>query len=133
MKKKGFLVFTSLYAILMTATIVFCISLLTYVLRQKNTAPPIIDGGSEYIYVYVTDTTTVTEQPSTESEESLEEGWIIKEHDQKIGIFHLDGSLLCVLDTYTKTLPKADRDLLREGISVFTKQELYALIEDYTG
>ncbi len=131
-KKKGLLTLTSIYAILMTVTVMVCVSLLTNILRQKNTPSATVDGDSEYIYVYVTEPEPVTEAPVTDPAETVDEGWLVKEYDQRIGIFRLDGSLLYVLDTYTKTLPKADRDLLKEGISIQTKEELYALIEDYT-
>lgn len=81
-------------------------------------------------YVYVRD-----ESESVDvfhESESRAEGWIVKEHAGQIGIFRRDGTLLQVLDTYVKTLPKADRDLLGEGILVQTQKELNAIIEDYS-
>ena len=79
----------------------------------------------EYIYVYA--------EPETNSEDTAatESTWIVREHDERIGIFTEDGVLLRVVDVYTKTLPKADRILLREGIAVTSRQDLYALMEDF--
>ncbi len=83
---------------------------------------------SEYVYVYVTPETTESNISDTESVN----GWIIREHEGQIGIFTLDNVLINTLEVYTKTLPIADRNLLREGITVTTRKELFSVIEDYT-
>ncbi len=80
----------------------------------------------EYIYVY----TEVEPEEDMTTEEST---WVVREYEEKIGIFSEDGALLRVVDVYTKTLPRADRVLLREGIAVSSRQDLYALMEDYGG
>ena len=90
--------------------------------EQKVTIPE-----PEYIYVY----TEV--EPEAEDTTPKESTWIVREHEEKIGIFTEDGVLLRVLDVYTKTLPRADRSLLREGIAVSSRQDLYALMEDFGG
>ena len=59
--------------------------------------------------------------------------YIAKEYEDKIGIFDTAGRLLRSIDIYTKTLPKADRALLREGIELRSEAELISLIEDYSG
>lgn len=59
--------------------------------------------------------------------------FVAKEYEEKIGIFDTEGHLLQTIDTYTKTLPKTDRALLREGIELRSEAELIALIEDYSG
>lgn len=59
--------------------------------------------------------------------------FVAKEYEEKIGIFDIEGHLLQTIDTYTKTLPKTDRALLREGIELRSEAELIALIEDYSG
>ena len=43
-----------------------------------------------------------------------------------------NGELVKLLEIYTKTLPEADRRLLREGIRITSIDALDALIEDYT-
>lgn len=79
----------------------------------------------EYIYVY----TEV--EPNTDDTTAQESTWVVREHEEKIGVFSEDGVLLRVVDVYTKTLPRADRVLLREGIAVTSRQDLYALMEDF--
>jgi hypothetical protein len=57
----------------------------------------------------------------------------LKEYKGQIGIFTLDGSFIQIINVHIKTLPAADRALLREGFTVNTKKELLSVIEDYTG
>lgn len=94
-------------------------------LKDTPTAPPSESEEEKYIYVYVDRGEESTEAPT---EESL---WIVREYEKKIGIFSEDGVLLDVVEVYTKTLPSADRTLLREGIFVRSRKELYSLMEDY--
>ena len=84
--------------------------------------------SEEPIYVYLEKDTLDTD------EESLPPllGYYAREYRDKIGIFYVDGSLYQVLDTYVKTLPEADRSLLREGIYLEDEKALRGLIEDYT-
>ncbi len=70
--------------------------------------------------------------PSTD-EASRSDAWIVRAHDERIGVFALDGKLECVLDVYLITLPQADRELLQKGIYISGKDRLTALVEDYTG
>jgi len=57
----------------------------------------------------------------------------VKSYGEKIGIFNEEEILVDVIEVYTKTLPKADRELLEKGIVVFSDVELRSIIEDYTG
>ncbi len=57
----------------------------------------------------------------------------LREHDKKIGVFDNSGKLLETINVYVVSLPMTDRELLSEGISVCSRRELFALIEDYTG
>ena len=57
--------------------------------------------------------------------------YMVKEHEGRVGIYE-NGELAYLLDVYTKTLPKSDRDLLKEGIMAYSKAELKKIIEDYT-
>ena len=84
--------------------------------------------SEEPIYVYLEKDTLDTD------EESLPPllGYYAREYRDKIGIFYVDGTLYQVLDTYVKTLPEADRSLLREGIYLEDEKALRGLIEDYT-
>ncbi len=56
--------------------------------------------------------------------------YILKEYNGKIGIFENE-ALIYTLDTYIFTLPEKDKKLLKDGIEVSTKEELYELIEEY--
>ncbi len=66
----------------------------------------------------------------TEDEEPV---FILREHEGVIGVFDSSGVLTDLIDVQVRSLPEADRNMLAEGIYAFSKQELIALIEDYTG
>ena len=70
------------------------------------------------------------ESQTTESTDKVL--FVVKEYEEKIGIFDTEGRLLQTIDIYTKTLPKTDRALLREGIELRSASELDSLIEDYS-
>ena len=82
----------------------------------------------EYVYVFVEPQCSIPHDTASYDDE----GWIIREYNGIIGVFTHNGVFLRSIDTHIKTLPKADRELLREGISVKTRKELIAIIEDYT-
>jgi hypothetical protein len=56
--------------------------------------------------------------------------YILREYNGKIGIFENE-ALIYTLDTYVFTLPENDKKLLKDGIVVSTKEELYELLEEY--
>jgi len=96
-----------------------------------RTAPTVSEAPStevqeKYVYVYAKDDEDTASNPLSENT------WIVKEYEDRIGIFSADGQLLDVLEIHTNTLPKADQGLLREGITVTDRAALYALIEDYS-
>ncbi len=128
MKKKigGMTTILLIYSLLMLS-----IMGLTVFILCKRTSPAVsensaIETQEKYVYVYV------EPNEDTTSTALLEETWIVKEHENRIGIFSEDGQLLEVLEIHTNTLPKADQGLLREGITVTDRASLYALIEDYS-
>ena len=59
--------------------------------------------------------------------------WIIRAHEERIGVFRLDGELEYLIDVYLITLPEADQKLLKHGIYVAGEDQLASFIEDYTG
>jgi len=84
---------------------------------------------TEYVYVksdrtYPSDTAESTEQSET---------YTVREYNEKIGVFSSDGILVRTVDVYVKTLPEADRRMLREGIEITGEKQLNSLIEDYDG
>ncbi len=51
-----------------------------------------------------------------------------------VGVFDADdGSLLRLLGVEETTLPESDKKLLRDGIRIYTDDELCSVIADYTG
>jgi hypothetical protein len=49
-----------------------------------------------------------------------------------IGIFRPDGTLVETVETYIKTLPEADKRLLKEGFEIHGRRALNSIIEDYS-
>lgn len=80
-----------------------------------------------------TESSIFQENDGTETEEGSEQipTWIVKEYMGQIGIFNPDGSLEILLDTYVKTLPKADQDLLGEGFEIQGESQFNAILQDY--
>lgn len=118
--------FIIFYTLAMLAILLGMFFYLISVLHQVSTAVP--PPKTETIYVSEEIETPPVEIPNTPAKH----GWIVKEHMGKIGIFSKDGTLLQILDTYVKTLPKADQSLLGEGLEIATEAELNAIIEDYS-
>lgn len=72
---------------------------------------------------------------SASYEESIleEDIFILKEYNGYIGVFDESSVLVDVINVQIKSLPEADRNMLRTGIYAFSRNELISLIEDYTG
>lgn len=115
-----------LYAVAMLCILISLFAYLLLVLDQVSTLTP----AQKTEYVYVSEDTQ--NSPVDISDPSEESGWIVKEHMGKIGIFTKNGTLLQILDTYVKTLPKADQILLGEGLEIETQADLNAIIQDYS-
>lgn len=60
--------------------------------------------------------------------------YILKEYFGRIGIFTEDESIPYeILEADISYLPKTDTEKLKEGIEVYSEEELYRLIEDFSG
>lgn len=127
MKRKTILRLTAVYACILLSILLISVS---FLLRKLNQVSSPVPSETAYIYVYVSEPNDTWESIGESDTEAV--GWMVREHNGKIGIFTLDGTLIKELDTYIKTLPEADRRLLGEGICVRSKAELNSLIEDYT-
>lgn len=128
MKKKQFLAMLALFGFMMVIILCLAVGVLIHSIQKNKSSLPVVQ--TEYVYVYVPEkdrSESDTALPTTESV-----GWILKEHHGQIGIFQKDGTLIGVIDTYIKTLPKADKRMLGEGIYADTEEELRSLIEDYS-
>lgn len=56
--------------------------------------------------------------------------YIIRSENDRV-VVYLDGAVYLRTDTLVSSLPKSDRVRLSEGITVFSKEELKKLVEDY--
>ena len=70
-------------------------------------------------------------QPDTEVSARFE-AFCIRTTGEKLGIYDTNGNLLMTLEILVDTLPAADREALKKGITVDSPQKLLALIRDYT-
>lgn len=70
-------------------------------------------------------------QPDTEVSARVE-AFCIRTTGEKLGIYDTNGNLLMTLEILVDTLPTADREALKTGITVDSPQKLLALIRDYT-
>ena len=132
MKKENssFTLYAAVCSLLMLA--ILFLTLFAIKKREKATngqETDILASQTEYVYVYVSPDETSNE--ATDTNDTY--GWIIREHEERIGIFNSENVLIHVIETHIKTLPVADRELLREGIWVNSRKELLSVIEDYTG
>ena len=66
---------------------------------------------------------------SIEVEES--DGFWVREHEGIIGVFNVVGELEYTVEVYIKTLPKKDRELLKNGIYAASREELLEILGDY--
>ena len=111
-------------------SIAFAVCLICTVIAVKERQYK-TEENTEYKYIYVDVTKSFT-TAKTELDLTPKSTWIVKEYYGQIGIFTEDGTLVRTVEIYTKTLPEADRRLLREGIRITTKEALESLIEDYS-
>ena len=63
----------------------------------------------------------------------LYERFLIREVNEKIGVYTEEGYLIRTLPVNVQTLPESDRIALQTGIEVNSWRELIALIQDYEG
>ena len=76
---------------------------------------------------------TVPDQaPSTNAVASAEIVYLLREHEQRIGIFDADGQLIGTVDLPIITLPRSEQDKLALGIEVFSREEFERLIESFS-
>lgn len=126
MKSKRTMGFFALYSVVMLGILIGTVGYLLGLLYRSVSAP----RETEIEVVYVPVEQKQTEAPVQDSE--TEVGWTVREYHGRIGIFRRDGTLIQVLDTDVKTLPKADQALLGEGIMIDSRSALNAVVEDYS-
>ena len=123
--------------LLSSASLFLILIACVFVLNGKQKEPRIItetvtvtETKPEYIYIEIPKETVDIYAP-TLKEEADEEKYYIREHDGRVGIFNEDNVLIEMIDVYIKTLPEADKKLLKEGFSVIGEKALSAIKEDY--
>ena len=118
---------TALYAVLMVCICVFSANIIKKSALPSGVESEITESPNDviteivYIPIYMEsyyETQIVTEEIDNQQE------YIIKLYNGRIGVFTSDGTLLQVIDVYTKTLPKADQDLLEKGFNIKSKENV---------
>ena len=130
MRKEGQLI--ALMGTYSAILLIVCILGISILVKKKNEPEPeiIVETVLKTDQVYVL---LDVEEETKEASAPPAVLFIAREYEEKIGIFDTDGRLIQTIDIYTKTLPKTDRALLREGIELRSEDELISLIEDYSG
>ena len=115
--------------------VVAVIILITAVIypQQGSTHDVVTEGAkthieTEYVYVRsdIKDTADITQDSDAEVV------YLVREYMGVIGIFLPDGTLFQIIDTHVKTLPDADKQLLKEGFEIIGQRALNSIIEDYS-
>lgn len=115
-----------LSALLLIATLIAVMisAISLYFIVTLSSQMTALTEGNEYL------SNTLAGLAETEGKEEI---FILREYEGVIGVFDNSGVLTDVIDVQIKTLPEADREMLAAGIYAFSRGELIALIEDYTG
>ena len=130
--KNIFPVFTLILSVNFLALMI-CTCIL-FGLKLKNITPSTPEVITLKEYIYIENQPDEDASVSTGKDDINEESFLVKEYEGQIGIFSLEGGeIRYVIDRYIKTLPEADKRLLREGFVVIGIQGIYSVIEDYTG
>lgn len=117
------------YSVILLACTIIAIAAVVWRIRshgQQTVIETVIE--TEHIYVFLGPEATDESQATS----AADRVWIVREYGEKIGIFNEADELIDIIDVYTKTLPEADRLLLKEGIMVNSHKQLNSLIEDYS-
>ena len=133
MKNNKPIILMLLYAIALLLILIVCVFVL--IGKEKEievVTETVTETKTEYIYIEVPKETVDIYAPSDEEVTENVEEYFIKEYEGRIGVFEPDGTLVEMIDVYTKTLPEADKQLLKEGFTVIGKRSLASLKEDYS-
>ena len=71
-------------------------------------------------------------ESSAMTEEPASSGYTLRDYNGKVAVFPTGGTTPeMVFDVYTRMLPQADQQRLKDGIYVESYEELIQLVEDY--
>ena len=119
-EKKVFIFSIFLLGLLIISAIIICYFLLSDKILNDN---EVIDDEN-----IPTFDENINEPQDDTTHEEIQ--YMLKEYNGKIGVYE-NNALVYTIDTYVFTLPEIDKRLLNDGIKVFSKMELYELIEEY--
>ena len=103
--------------------VLFSVVAFVFIFSLRSDTEPQKDKDTVYVYVSA---------EATDTEEEKEKAFLIREYNEKVGIFDQSGKLVRIIDTYVKTLPNSERAELQEGFWIESDEELYLIIEAYT-
>ena len=132
------LIIVFFYVVVMLLMCLFTVNVIQKISNNSPMSKPNDITSNEiantiYIPVYVGSSPSECDTSITSESTNNEISFIVKSHKGKIGIFSNNGDLIQIIDVYIKTLPIADREMLKEGIDIKNVDELRDIIEDYTG
>lgn len=121
-ERKGYFITV---AIATAISIVFSVALFLITLNINDTLDKLVQSSGDL-------DVKVSALIKEESEQS-ENMFMLKEYNGIIGVFNESGELTDIIEVDIKSLPRQDQTMLTTGIWATSRQELAALIEDYTG
>lgn len=109
------------------------IAVLLYVrFPLKQTNPPSEPSSSNIIYNSTANVPSSQESSEINVMASRADVYTLKEYNGVIGVFYNEEiSPYQEIDVDVSTLPEADQELLKDGIKIYSKEELNNRIEDY--
>lgn len=76
--------------------------------------------------------TLTSETGESASLEQKNERYVIKEYQKRLAVFEAGkDEPMMITGVFISELPKADRELMKTGISAYSRRELDRLLEDY--
>ncbi len=112
-----------IFSVFLLATLIITAVMISYLLLNNK----IIESSSKIIEFEPDVPTFEMKDEATAKKEIY---YVLKEYNGKIGVYENE-SLIYTLDIYVFTLAEVDKQLLKDGIIVSTKEKLYELIEEY--
>ncbi len=124
--QKGFYITLAMFAVI---TMALSVSIFVMMFNINDTVEQLVESSGKLdsqvsSLIQIKDEAVETQQ---------EETFMLKEYNGIIGVFNESGTLMDILEVEIKSLPRQDQTMLGTGIWVFSRQELAALIEDFTG
>ncbi len=127
-KKINLITFCSL-ALLSLLLIIFTLRLELHLSNEKEKSS-VLEASVNELQQEINDINSHMNSLPAAAERTVK--YTVRELDGRIGIFDSLGGLIKTLPTLVEFLPEKDREMLRDGIKLYSDGELYSLIEDYS-